>query len=337
VAALQAPRRGTAPRVAVVIRPRRLRATPAVRRLVRENRVHPASLVLPVFVAEGLDAPRPISSMPGVFQHTLETLPAVVEEAAAAGLGGIMLFGVPQTKDSTGLCATDPEGILSRSVRVAAAAAAGRLVVQADLCLDEFTDHGHCGLLVDGRVDNDSTLSRYAQMAVVLARAGADMLGTSGMMDGQVAAVRQALDGEGFQDTAILAYAAKYTSALYGPFREAVDNSLTGDRRTYQQDPANGREALREVRLDLVEGADIVMVKPAHLDVVAAVASISEVPVAVYQVSGEYAMVEAAAAKGWIDRDAAVVESLTGCVRAGADIVVTYWALEAPRLLDELG
>jgi len=201
--------------------------------------------------------------------------------------------------------------------------------VQADLCLDEFTDHGHCGVLDGDRVDNDATLVRYAEMAVVLARAGADVVGTSGMMDGQVAAVREALDGAGFIDTAILAYAAKYNTALYGPFREAVDSSLTGNRRSYQQDPANGREALREVRLDLEEGADIVMVKPAFLDVVSAVAEVSDVPVAVYQVSGEYAMVEAAAANGWIDREATIRESLIGCVRAGADIVLTYWALEA--------
>ncbi len=312
-----------------MIRPRRLRTTDAMRRLVREVRVHPAQLVLPVFVAEGLDAPHPISSMPGVSQQTLTTLPDVVEQSAAAGLGGIMLFGVPVHKDAVGSGATDPQGILSRAVEVAKAAAAGRLVVQADLCLDEFTDHGHCGVLDGDRVDNDATLVRYAEMAVVLARAGADVVGTSGMMDGQVAAVREALDGAGFIDTAILAYAAKYNTALYGPFREAVDSSLTGNRRSYQQDPANGREALREVRLDLEEGADIVMVKPAFLDVVSAVAEVSDVPVAVYQVSGEYAMVEAAAANGWIDREATIRESLIGCVRAGADIVLTYWALEA--------
>jgi porphobilinogen synthase len=286
-------------------------------------------LVLPVFVAEGLAEPRAITSMPGVYQQTLDTLPAVVEQAASAGLGAVMLFGVPQHKDAIGSGATDPKGILSRAVEVAKAAAAGRLVVQADLCLDEFTDHGHCGVLAGDEVDNDATLVRYQQMAVVLARAGADMLGTSGMMDGQVGAVREALDSAGYVNTAILAYAAKYTSALYGPFRKAVDSSLQGDRRTYQQDPANGREALRETALDLAEGADVVMVKPAYLDVVRAVAEISDVPVAVYQVSGEYAMLEAAAANGWIDRRAAILESLTGCVRAGADIIVTYWALEA--------
>jgi porphobilinogen synthase len=311
-----------------MVRPRRLRSSAAMRRLVRETRLHPAALVLPVFVAETLDHPRPISSMPGVYQQTLQTLPGVVRQAVAAGLGGVMLFGVPAHKDAVGTGATDPQGILSRAVRVASDAAGGELVVQADLCLDEFTDHGHCGVLRDGEVDNDATLLRYQEMAVVLASAGADMVGTSGMMDGQVAAVREALDAAGFVNTAILAYAAKYTSALYGPFREAVDSSLTGDRRTYQQDPANGREALRETALDLAEGADVVMVKPAFLDVVRAVAEVSQVPVAVYQVSGEYAMVEAAAAHGWIDRQAAIVESLTGCVRAGADIVLTYWALE---------
>jgi len=317
-----------------MMRPRRLRATAAIRRLVRETRLHPAALVLPVFVAEGLDAPRPIGSMPGVYQHTLDTLPEVVDRAATAGLGAVMLFGVPSHKDAIGSGATDPQGILSRAVEVARTAAAGRLVVQADLCLDEFTDHGHCGVVSGDTVDNDATLQRYQQMAVVLARAGADMVGTSGMMDGQVGAVREALDAAGFINTSILAYAAKYTSALYGPFREAVDSSLTGDRRTYQQDPGNGREALRETSLDLAEGADIVMVKPAYLDVVRAVAEISDVPVAVYQVSGEYSMVEAAAANGWIDREAAIIESLTGCFRAGADIVVSYWALEAAELID---
>ncbi|MBK6764581.1 MAG: porphobilinogen synthase [Micrococcales bacterium] len=317
-----------------MIRPRRLRTTAAMRRLVREVRVHPSQLVLPVFVAEGLERPRAISSMPGVFQQTLGTLPGVIEQAAAAGLGGVMLFGVPVHKDAIGSGATDPDGILSRAVLVAVEAAAGRLVIQADLCLDEFTDHGHCGVLDGDRVDNDATLVRYQDMAVVLARAGADMLGTSGMMDRQVGAVREALDAEGLIDTAILGYAAKYTSALYGPFREAVGSSLSGDRRTYQQDPANGREALRETALDLAEGADVVMVKPAFLDVVSAVAQMSDIPVAVYQVSGEYSMLEAAAANGWIDRRSAIVESLNGCVRAGADIILTYWALEAAAWLD---
>ncbi len=306
-----------------------------MRRLVREVRLHPAQLVLPIFVVEGLAEPRPISAMPGVYQQTLQTLPRVVDEAARAGVGAIMLFGVPRHKDAVGSCATDPEGILAQAVRVAVQAAAARLVVQADLCLDEFTDHGHCGVLDGDRVDNDATLVRYQEMAVVIAGAGADMLGLSGMMDGQVAAVRDALDTEGVLDTAILAYAAKYTSALYGPFREAVNSSLTGDRRTYQQDPANARESLREAQLDLAEGADVVMVKPAYLDIVAAVADMSDVPVAVYQVSGEYSMIEAAAANGWIDRQAAILESLTGCARAGADIILTYWAVEATSWLDE--
>jgi len=304
-----------------------------MRRLVREVRLHPAQLVLPIFVVEGLAEPRPISAMPGVYQQTLQTLPRVVDEAARAGVGAIMLFGVPLHKDAVGSCATDPEGILAQAVGVAVQAAAGRLVVQADLCLDEFTDHGHCGVLDGDRVDNDATLVRYQEMAVVIAGAGADMLGLSGMMDGQVAAVRDALDAEGFLDTAILAYAAKYTSALYGPFREAVNSSLTGDRRTYQQDPANARESLREAHLDLSEGADVVMVKPAYLDIVAAVADMSDVPVAVYQVSGEYSMIEAAAANGWIDRQAAILESLAGCARAGADIILTYWAVEATSWL----
>lgn len=301
--------------------------------MVRETRLHPAQLVLPVFVAEGIDEPRPISSMPGVVQNTLAGLPDVVEQAAAAGIGGVMLFGIPVAKDAVGSGATDPKGILNEATRVAADVSAGRLVVQADLCLDEFTDHGHCGVLDGDRVDNDATLLRYQEMAVALAGAGADVVGTSGMMDGQVGAVRGALDAAGFLDTVIMGYTAKYATALYGPFREAVNSSLQGDRRTYQQDPANGREALRELSLDLAEGADIVMVKPAYLDLVAAVAQVSDVPVAVYQVSGEYAMIEAAAANGWLDRDAMILESLTNCVRAGADIVLTYYALRASELL----
>lgn len=304
-----------------------------MRRLVRETRLHASQLVLPVFVAEGLTQAKPISSMPGVVQHPLAALPGVVEQAAEAGIGGVMLFGVPLTRDATGSGATDPRGILNAAVRVAAEAARGQLTVQADLCLDEFTDHGHCGVLAGGEVDNDATLLRYREMAVALAEAGADLVGTSGMMDGQVAAVREALDAAGCERTAILAYAAKYATALYGPFREAVNSALQGDRRTYQQDPANGREALREVSLDLAEGADIVMVKPGYLDIVRAVSEISDVPVAVYQVSGEYSMIEAAAANGWIDRRAYALESLTGCVRAGADIVLTYYAVAAAEWL----
>jgi porphobilinogen synthase len=330
------PRRRAAATVAPVIRPRRLRTTPALRRLVAETRLHPAELVLPVFVKEGATAPIPVGSMPGVVQHTRDTLKASAAEAAKLGVGGIMLFGVPTSKDAEGSGATDPDGILNAAVRDVRAEVGDDLVVMADLCLDEFTDHGHCGVLgPDGGVDNDATLVRYAQMAVALAEAGAHLVGPSGMMDGQVAAIREALDGVGRTDVAVLAYAAKYASAFFGPFRDAVESSLVGDRRAYQQDPANGREALREVDLDLAEGADLVMVKPAlgYLDVVAAVAARSPVPVAAYQVSGEYSMVEAAAEKGWIDRDRTIVETLTSIKRAGAKIVLTYWASEAAAWL----
>jgi porphobilinogen synthase len=319
-----------------VIRPRRLRQSPAIRRLVAETRLHPAELVLPVFVREGITQPVPISAMPGVVQHTLETLVAEAEAAAAAGIGGIMLFGVPASKDAVGSGADDPAGILNRGLRAVADAVGDRLVVMADLCLDEFTDHGHCGVLDEaGRVDNDATLERYAAMGLAQARAGAYVLGLSGMMDGQVAHVRAALDAEGFTDTVILAYSAKYTSGLYGPFREAVQSSLEGDRATYQQDPANATEALRELELDIAEGADIVMVKPAmpHLDIVAAAAAMSPVPVAAYQISGEYSMIEAASAQGWIERERAIMESLINIRRAGAQIILTYYALEAAALL----
>ena len=312
-------------------RPRRLRGTPALRRMVAETRLDPAQLVLPLFVREGIDRPVPIASMPGVVNHTRATLVEAAQQAAEVGLAGVMLFGVPATRDAQGSGATDPDGILNAALRDVVAAVGSDLVVMADLCLDEFTDHGHCGVLAaDGSVDNDATLVRYADMAVALAHAGAHVVGTSGMMDGQVGAVRGALDAAGFWDTVILAYAAKYASALYGPFREAVDSALTGDRRTYQQDPANARESLREVALDLAEAADIVMVKPAgtSLDVIAAVAAASDVPVAAYQVSGEYAMLEAAAAQGWIDREPAILETLTVIRRAGADLVLTYWAAE---------
>jgi porphobilinogen synthase len=319
-----------------VERPRRLRSTPALRRLVSEHRLHPAQLVLPVFVREGIAAPQPISSMPGVVQHTRESLVQAAVEAADAGVGGLMLFGVPAVRDATGSGADDPDGVLNLALREVADAVGDRVVVMADLCLDEFTDHGHCGVLdADGRVDNDATLERYASMALAQARSGATVLGLSGMMDGQVAAVRAALDAEGFTEVVVLAYAAKYASAFYGPFREAVDSQLTGDRRTYQQDPANGREALREVRLDVAEGADVVMVKPGlpYLDVLASVRDAVDVPVWAYQVSGEYAMVEAAAANGWIDRERAIEESLTAFVRAGADAVLTYWAAEVATRL----
>jgi porphobilinogen synthase len=313
------------------VRPRRLRATPGMRRLVAETRVVPAQLVLPVFVREGAPEPIPVASMPGVVQHTRDSLRKAVAEAAEAGVGGIMIFGVPAAKDAIGSGATDPDGVLNVAVRDVVAEVGDATVVMADLCLDEFTDHGHCGVLdARGRVDNDATLRRYAEMAVVLAEAGCQVVGPSGMMDGQVAAVRAGLEAAGHVDTAVLAYAAKYASGFYGPFRDAVESSLTGDRRTYQQDPANGREALREVALDLAEGADLVMVKPAmaYLDVLAAVAASVDVPVAAYQVSGEYAMVEAAAANGWIDRDRVIEETVTGIRRAGADIVLTYWAVE---------
>lgn len=312
-------------------RPRRLRATPALRRLVAETRLHPADLVLPMFVREGAGAPVPISSMPGVVQHTTESLKKAVTDAAAAGIGGIMLFGVPEHKDAVGSGATDPDGILNVATRIAVAEAGDALVVQTDLCLDEFTDHGHCGVLdANGVVDNDATLERYRDMGIAQAEAGSQLLGLSGMMDGQVAAVRDALDGAGHAGVPLLGYAAKYASAFYGPFREAVQSSLEGDRRTYQLDPANRREGALEIDLDVAEGADIVMVKPAmsYLDVLADAAASSPVPVWAYQVSGEYAMIEAAAAHGWIDRRRAIEESVLGIRRAGADAVLTYWAVE---------
>ncbi|NHA69744.1 porphobilinogen synthase [Phycicoccus sp. CMS6Z-2] len=317
-------------------RPRRLRRTPALRRLVAETRLHPAELVLPVFVREGADTPVPVGAMPGVVQHSLESLVEEGRRCRDAGLGGIMVFGVPSAKDGRGSGADDPDGILNVALSRLVEAVGDDLVVMSDLCLDEFTDHGHCGVLADdGSVDNDATLDRYAAMALAQAATGTPMLGLSGMMDGQVGHVRAALDAAGYTDTAILAYAAKYTSGLYGPFREAVNSSLVGDRATYQQDPANGREALREIALDVEEGADVVMVKPAgpHLDVVAAAAAVSPVPVAAYQISGEYAQVVAAAERGWIDRDRAMTESLLSIRRAGASIVLTYCALEAAARL----
>ena len=318
------------------VRPRRLRRTPALRRLVAETTVEPRQLVLPAFVREGAAEPTPITSMPGVVQHTRSSLRKAAAEAAGLGLGGIMLFGIPEHKDATGSAGVDPEGILNVAIADVAAEVGDALPVMSDLCLDEFTDHGHCGVLTAaGAVDNDATLAVYAEMAVAQARAGAAVVGPSGMMDGQVATVRAALDADGHNDVVVLAYAAKYASAFYGPFREAVDSSLQGDRRTYQQNPANVVEGLREARLDVEEGADLVMVKPAlgYLDVVRAVREAVEVPVAAYNVSGEYAMVEAAAANGWIDREAAILESLTSIRRAGADVVLTYWAAEAARLL----
>ncbi len=318
------------------LRPRRLRRTPALRRLVAETRLHPAELVLPVFVREGITAPVAIEAMPGVVQHTLDSLVAEAHRCVEAGVGGVMLFGVPLVKDARGSGADDPSGILNVAVERLVSEFGEDLVVMTDLCLDEFTDHGHCGVLAaDGSVDNDATLERYAAMALAQARAGAHVLGLSGMMDGQVAVVREALDGAGFLDTVILAYAAKYTSGLYGPFREAVQSSLVGDRAAYQQDPANATEAIREIELDLAEGADIVMVKPAgpHLDIIAAAAEISNVPVAAYQISGEFSQIEAAAERGWIDRDRVMLESLVGIKRAGAQIILTYYALRAAALL----
>jgi porphobilinogen synthase len=283
-----------------------------------------------MFVHEG-DEQRAISSMPGVVQHSIDSARRAVVEAAEAGIGGVMLFGVPEVRDAIGTGATDPNGILNLATRALGSEIGDALVVQTDLCLDEFTDHGHCGVLAaDGHVDNDATLERYRDMALAQANAGSALLGLSGMMDGQVAAVRETLDANGFEDTAVLAYSAKYASAFYGPFREAVASTLVGDRRTYQLDPANRREGVREAQLDIAEGADIVMVKPAgsYLDVLAEVAALSNIPVWAYQVSGEYAMIEAAAAQGWIDRRRAVEESVLSIRRAGADAVLTYWAVE---------
>jgi porphobilinogen synthase len=320
-----------------VVRPRRLRSSAAMRRLVSETTLEPRQLVLPMIVREGATEPIPIGSMPGVVQHTRETARKAVAEAAELGLGGVMLFGIPSVKDATGSGALDPDGILNVAIRDAVSEAGDDLLVMSDLCLDEFTDHGHCGVLdSSGHVDNDASLAIYAEMGVAQASAGAHIVGPSGMMDGQVGAIRTALDAAGHTDTVILAYAAKYASAFYGPFREAVDSSLHGDRKTYQQDPGNGREALREVALDLAEGADVVMVKPAlaYLDVVRQVRDLVDVPVAAYNISGEYAMVEAAAANGWIDRERAILETLTSIRRAGADIILTYWAAEAVHLLD---
>jgi porphobilinogen synthase len=289
-----------------------------------------------MFVREGATEPHPIQSMPGVVQHTRDSLLKAAHEAAELGLGGVMLFGVPAEKDALGSGATDPSGILNVAITDVVAEVGDALTVMSDLCLDEFTDHGHCGVLTpDGRVDNDRTLEVYADMALAQADAGVDVVGPSGMMDGQVAAIRGALDAAGHTDVAILAYSAKYASAFFGPFREAVDSSLRGDRSTYQQDPANGREGVREALLDVAEGADMVMVKPAlgYLDVVRRVRDAVDVPVAAYNVSGEYAMVEAAAENGWIDRERAILETLTAIRRAGAGTVLTYWAVEAARLV----
>ena len=319
-------------------RPRRLRSTPAMRRLVAQTSLEPRHLVLPMFVADGVSEPRPIASMPGVVQHTRDSLRRAAVDAVQAGVGGLMLFGVPcdEHKDPVGSAGTDPDGILNVALRDLRTDVGDATVLMADTCLDEFTDHGHCGVVdASGRVDNDATNDRYVELAVAQAESGAHVVSPSGMMDGQVAAIRDGLDAAGFIDTAILAYAAKFASGFYGPFREAVASSLEGDRRTYQQEPGNAREAVHEVDLDIEEGADLVMVKPAmaYLDIVRAAADISPVPVAAYQVSGEYAMISAAAANGWIDLRTVALESLTGIRRAGADIVLTYWAAEAARWL----
>ncbi|MFE2050446.1 porphobilinogen synthase [Streptomyces sp. NPDC059459] len=319
-------------------RPRRLRSTPVMRRMVAETRLHPADFILPAFVREGVSEPVPIGAMPGVVQHTRDSLKKAAAEAVEAGVSGIMLFGVPEDekKDAAGTAGTDPDGILQVALRDVRAEVGDELLVMSDLCLDEFTDHGHCGVLdAQGRVDNDATLERYAEMAQVQADAGAHVVGPSGMMDGQIGVVRDALDQIGREDVAVLAYTVKYASAFYGPFREAVGSSLRGDRKTYQQDAANARDAMRELALDLEEGADMVMVKPAgpYLDILAKVAEVSDVPVAAYQISGEYSMIEAAAEKGWIDRDRAIIEALTGIKRAGARNILTYWATEVARTL----
>ena len=326
-------------------RPRRLRTTAAMRSLVAETTLRPAQLIQVFFARDGIDEPQPIRSMPGQYQHTLESIIPAVREAYEAGIRCIDLFGIPrdEDKDEVGSTAWDPQGILNRAIAVCREEFGDDLVVMADTCLDEFTSHGHCGVLVDNGhgtpvVDNDQTVELYCKMAVSQARAGTHTVSPSGMMDGQIAAMRTALDEAGFEDVSILAYSAKYASAFFGPFRDAVESSFTGDRKTYQQDPANRRESLLEVRADLEEGADMVMVKPAgsYLDIVREVAEFSPVPVAAYQVSGEYAMIEAAAANGWIDRKAVVLESLRSIHRAGADVILTYYGTEAARWLREL-
>ncbi|MFV8381363.1 porphobilinogen synthase [Corynebacterium hindlerae] len=325
-------------------RPRRLRTSPAMRALVAETSLRPADLILPMFIADGIEEPRPISSMPGVVQHTFATLIDAIREARDAGIKCIDLFGVPATedKDAEGSQAWAADGVLNRAIKAVRAEFGDDILVMADTCLDEFTTHGHCGVLATDRfgdtiVDNDATLERYQKMAVAQATAGAHIVSPSGMMDGQIAAIRQALDEAGFGDVAIMAYSAKYASAYYGPFREAVGSSLEGDRRTYQQDPANVRESLLEVDLDVAEGADFVMVKPGmpYLDVLRAVSEVSPVPVVVYQVSGEYAMIQAAAANGWLDGEASMMEALLAFKRAGANQILTYFAVEAARILRE--
>jgi porphobilinogen synthase len=319
-------------------RMRRLRRTPALRRLVAETVLTLDDLVAPLFVREAIDEPRPIPSLPGVVQHTLDSVVLEAKRLASLGVPALILFGVPAAKDATGSAASDPDGIVQRALSATRSAVGDDVVIIADLCLDEYTDHGHCGIVRhDGSVDNDATLVRYAEVAIAQARAGAEVVAPSGMMDGQVAAIRRALDGAGFSDTAILAYAAKYASALYGPFRDAVDVTIAdgGDRRGYQQDPRNGREALVEVSLDVAEGADMVMVKPAlaYLDVISSVRAAVSVPVGAYHVSGEYAMVKAAAERGWIDGDAVALEHLGAIKRAGTSFILTYFAAEVAEAL----
>ncbi|MGC1419199.1 MAG: porphobilinogen synthase [Acidimicrobiales bacterium] len=320
-------------------RPRRLRRTAALRRLVAETNLSPHDLVAPLFVGEGFDEPRPIHSLPGQFQHTIDSLKSEVKALHSLGVGGVILFGVPETKDEVGSGAYDSAGIAQVALRALRDEFGEDLVIMADLCLDEYTSHGHCGVLrADGSVDNDATLELYARTAVVQAQAGAQVVAPSGMMDGQVGSIRAALDGAGFEETVILAYAAKYASGLYGPFREAVNVQIAdgGDRRSYQQDWRNRREALREARSDIEQGADIIMVKPAmtYLDIVADFRAALDVPLCAYHVSGEYAMVKAAAANGWIDGPAVALEQLTAVRRAGADFVLTYFARE---VAEELG
>ncbi|HTA08213.1 MAG TPA: porphobilinogen synthase [Streptosporangiaceae bacterium] len=316
-------------------RPRRLRRTPPLRRLVAQVSVRPSSLVLPLFVKEGISEPQPVPSMPGVVQHTRDSLRKAASEAVDAGVGGLILFGIPAAKDARGSSADDPGGIVQLALADLASEVGHDTVLMADLCLDEYTDHGHCGLLTAaGEVDNDATLDRYGSIAVAQAAAGAHVVAPSGMMDGQVAAIRTALDAAGHAEVAICAYSAKYASALYGPFRDAAECAPQfGDRSAYQQDPAAAKDGLREALLDIDEGADIVMVKPAlaYLDVIAELAATVQLPVAAYQVSGEYSMVEAAAANGWLDRDRTIMETLTAITRAGADIILTYWAAEVAR------
>jgi porphobilinogen synthase len=317
---------------------RRLRRTPALRDLVAETRLHIGDLIVPLFVREGITEPHPITSLPGVVQHTGESLRKEVHELANLGVRSVMLFGIPEVKDAQGSGAWDPDGVVQVALRDLRTDVGDDVVVMADLCLDEYTDHGHCGLLdAHGGVDNDATLELYTRVAVAQAEAGADVVAPSGMMDGQVAAIRAGLDGAGHEQVPILAYAAKYASALYGPFREAVDVTIVGggDRRAYQQDPRNAREALAEIEADLDEGADMVMVKPAlaYLDVITTVRPTLDVPLAAYHVSGEYAMVKAAAERGWIDGPAVMLEHLTAIRRAGADLVLTYAARDVAEFL----